>query len=68
MNQQSLTVQCILFCNGKVFCQSHVMYTVICYTDYTAWPYDIHYCDVQIGSWAHDNSILNFTSLLAYWV
>lgn len=68
VEQTPSTTYCILFHTGIVWCKSSVVYTVMCYTDYTAWPFDIQYCDVQLGSWAHDSTVLNLTIKGTNWV
>lgn len=68
LSQTPSATYCLLFRTGAVWCKSSVVYTVMCYTDYTTWPFDIQYCDVQLGSWAHDSTVLNLTTKWTNWV
>ncbi|XP_051164275.1 acetylcholine receptor subunit beta-type acr-3-like [Leptopilina boulardi] len=68
LDQRPSATYCLLFHTGVVWCKSSVVYTVMCYTDYTAWPFDIQYCDVQLGSWAHDSTVLNLTTKWTNWM
>ncbi|XP_033220606.1 acetylcholine receptor subunit beta-type acr-3-like [Belonocnema kinseyi] len=68
LEQKPSSTHCLLFSTGYVGCKSSIVYTVRCHTEYTTWPYDVQYCELQLGSWTEDNAELNFTSRWTNWM
>ena len=48
---------------GEIEWAPAVVHRASCREDYRNWPYDVHTCELNIGSWSHDNTSLNLTSL-----
>jgi hypothetical protein len=45
------TGRCMVQSSGKVTCVPRTVYSTICTTDVTHWPYDVVKCSVVVGAW-----------------
>jgi hypothetical protein len=43
--------RCSVYPDGSVFCVPPTVYSTICATDVTYWPYDVVNCSVEIAPW-----------------
>ncbi|KAJ9585130.1 hypothetical protein L9F63_003082 [Diploptera punctata] len=57
------TSKCLVYYSGSVVCVPPVKQTASCSADIKHWPYDVHTCNIVIGSWMHTGEELNLTIL-----
>jgi len=45
------TGRCLVQSDGMVTCVPRTVYSTICTTDVTQWPYDVVKCPLVVGAW-----------------
>ncbi|XP_066585111.1 uncharacterized protein [Prorops nasuta] len=54
------STNCVIANDGMILCVPTIKYSTICDTDFTKWPFDVHKCDINLGSWSHTGEEITF--------